>query len=145
MKLLTPTIMMLLLSMTTFGQNTKTDKEAISMLISNFSAAVDARDAKALEPLLHEHFRVVANRFPTDDKTTVLTRAAYLSLLLDGKIGGEKRTVKIESLDINNHIAAAKIVFESDKATFTTYQNFILNANNVWQIVSDIPLVKNKQ
>jgi hypothetical protein len=145
MKLLTPTIMMLLLSMTTFGQNTKTDKEAISMLISNFSAAVDARDAKALEPLLHEHFRVEANRFPTDDKTTVLTRAAYLSLLLDGKIGGEKRTVKIESLDINNHIAAAKIVFESDKATFTTYQNFILNANNVWQIVSDIPLVKNKQ
>jgi len=137
-------VMLLFVNATIFGQTTEMSKQEISALITNFSAAVETRNTMLLEPMLNENFRVIANRFPTSDKTTVLSRETYLELLKAGKIGGENRTVKVISMDINDHIAYAKVEFESDKAVFTTYQTFLLNANNAWQIVSDMPLVKIK-
>ncbi len=144
MKSLNLTIMLSIVTTTLFSQTTHTAKEEINTLVTNFSSAVEKRDTLLLETLLNENFRVVANHFPTADKTTVLTKEKYISLLKAGKIGGEKRRVEILSLDINEYIANAKVIFESDKAIFTTYQTYILNSNNVWQIVSDTPHVKNK-
>lgn len=144
MKPLNLTIMLILVNTTIFGQNTKLAEQKITALVTNFSAAVETRNIELVAPLLNDNFRVLANRFPTADKTTVLTKESYLSLLTAGKIGGEKRSVTISALDVNEHIASAKVVFESDKAVFTTYQTYILNSNNVWQIASDMPHVKNK-
>lgn len=144
MKSLKLTIMLTLVSATLFGQNTNKAKEEISTLVTNFSSAVEKRDTLLLDPLLNENFRVVALRFPTPDKTTVLSKEKYISLLSAGKIGGEKRTVEILSLDINEYIAFSKVKFESDKTIFINYQMYLLNANNTWQIVSDMPIAKNK-
>jgi hypothetical protein len=144
MKILNLLLLAVLFSGTVFAQNSKTAKKEIEQCITNFSSAVDNRNSESLEPLLNEKFRVVANRFPTDDKTTVLNKETYISLLKVGKIGGEKREVKIKSIDITNHIATAKVEFLSDKSTFTTYQTFILNQQNKWQVLSDMPYVKKK-
>lgn len=144
MKILNLILLAVLFSGTVFAQNSKTAKKEIKQCITNFSSAVGNRNSESLEPLLNENFRVVANRFPTDDKTTVLNKETYISLLKAGKIGGEKREVKIKSIDITNHIAAAKVEFLSDKSTFTTYQTFILNQQNKWQVLSDMPYVKKK-
>lgn len=144
MRSLNLTIMLTLVSLTLFGQNTNKAKEEINTLVTNFSTAVEKRDTLLLEPMLNENFRVVAFRFPTLDKTTILSKEKYISLLSAGKIGGEKRTVQILNLDINEYVATAKVVFESDKMIFTTYQTYILNSEGKWQIVSDIPVTKNK-
>lgn len=136
--------MLILVSATLFGQNTNKAKEEISTLVTNFSSAVEKRDTLLLESLLNENFRVVALHFPTPDKTTVLSKEKYISLLTAGKIGGEKRSMEIQNLDINEYVATAKVVFESDKMLFTTYQTYILNSKGKWQIVSDIPVTKNK-
>ncbi|MBK7036289.1 MAG: nuclear transport factor 2 family protein [Chitinophagales bacterium] len=144
MKSLKLTIMLTLVSATLFGQNTNKAKEEISTLVTNFSSAVENRDTLLLDPLLNENFRVVALRFPTPDKTTVLSKEKYIFLLSAGKIGGEKRSVEIINLDISEYVATAKVVFESDKMIFTTYQTYILNSEGKWQIISDIPVTKNK-
>lgn len=145
MKLINFAVVFLLLFTSSYAQNAKTAKNEINTLINSFSSAVDSRNSEALEPLLNENFRVIANRFPTDDKTTVLTKETYITFLKAGKIGGEKRKLKIKWIDVTNHIASAKIVFESDKTVFTTYQSFILNPNNVWQLISDMPFLKKNQ
>ena len=144
MRSLNLTIMLTLVSLTLFGQNTNKAKEEISTLVTNFSSAVENRDTLLLDPLLNENFRVVALRFPTPDKTTVLSKEKYIFLLSAGKIGGEKRSVEIINLDISEYVAIVKVVFESDKMIFTTYQTYILNSEGKWQIISDIPVTKNK-
>lgn len=130
--------------MSSFAQNNKTEKKNIRTLIINFSDAVETRNELALRPLLSENFRVVINKFPTNDKITILTNESYLALLKAGKLGGERRKIRIKSIDINHHIAFSKIEFESEKTIFITYQTYLLNENNVWQLSSDMPYIKKK-
>jgi hypothetical protein len=127
---------------TVSAQSKTKSKQDVTNIINAFSKAVDEKNAEALAPLLNENFRVVANRFPSEDKISILTKEIYLQLLKAGKIGGEKRTVEIKSIDIEAHIASAKIVFKSDKTTFITFQSFILNQHGNWQLIADMPFLK---
>ena len=76
----------LVLSLFLFGsaaiaQSSKKSRTDIENVIKAFSQAVDSRNSEALEPLLNENFRVVANRFPTDDKTSIINKEVYIQLL----------------------------------------------------------------
>ena len=50
MRSLNLTIMLTLVSLTLFGQNTNKAKEEISTLVTNFSSAVENRDTLLLDP-----------------------------------------------------------------------------------------------
>jgi hypothetical protein len=144
MKLFNLLIALFLFGSVANAQSTKKSKQNVIDVINAFSTAVDTRNVEALEPLLNENFRVVANRFPTDDKTSVFSKEAYLQLLKVGKIGGEKRSIDVKSVEIKAHIATAKVVFTSANVTFTTFQSFILNQQGSWQLVADMPFVEKK-
>lgn len=145
MKMLSLLVLMSITLEKTFAQSEKESKKAIEEQIRHFADAVDNRNAALLETVLNENFRAVANRFPTAEVTTVLNRETYITLLKAGKIGGEKRRVTIESIDISVYVASAKVIFESEKMKFTSYQTYILNADNVWQLVSDAPYIESKE
>ncbi len=131
MKILNLILLAVLFSGTVFAQNSKTAKKEIEQCITNFSSAVDNRNSESLEPLLNENFRVVANRFPTDDKTTVLNKETYISLLKAGKIGAEKREVKINQLTLQTTSQQPKLNFyPTNQLLPLTKHLFLINKTN---------------
>jgi len=120
------------------------DMEHIQNLINTIVVAADSRNTTTLEKHLHPEFRVVANRFGGDD-AKVLPKKVYLDLIKAGKIGGDKRQVSIQNIDIKDHIAVAKATLTGSKAVFTSFYQFVKNAQNEWQLINDMPLVNAKK
>jgi hypothetical protein len=124
------------------SQNELRAKVQIKAIVENFVKATETRDVFALDTLLNENFRVVANQFPTPDKITVLPKSAYLQLMKEGKLGGDNRTIRVLDVDILQHIAFMKVELKSGKTIFTSYMTFILNTSNRWQLINDMPFVE---
>ncbi|HAS39686.1 MAG TPA: hypothetical protein DCS93_04375 [Microscillaceae bacterium] len=126
------------------SQKQTKDMEHIQNLINTIVGAADSRNTTTLEKHLHPEFRVVANRFGGDD-AKVLPKKIYLDLIKAGKIGGDKRSIAIQSIDVKDHIAVAKATLTGSKAVFTSFYQFVKNAQNEWQLINDMPLVSAKK
>ena len=118
--------------------------EQIQTLINTIVGAADSRNATTLEKHLHPEFRVVANRFGGND-AKVLPKKVYLDLIKAGKIGGDQRSIAVESIEVKDHIAVAKATLTGSKAVFTSFYQFVKNAQNEWQLINDMPLVSAKK
>lgn len=119
------------------------DMEQIQSLINTIVGAADSRNAIILDKHLHPEFRVVANRFGGND-AKVLPKKVYLDLIKAGKIGGDPRRVTIEHIDVKDHIAVVKATLTGSKAVFTSFYQFVKNAQNEWQLINDMPLITAK-
>jgi hypothetical protein len=104
---------------------------AAQPLIESFAAAADRRDVAALESILHPEFRVLfavkAGAAPTQ-----LTRAQYLQLLRDGKLGGKSRVVTVSSVTGVEGFAAATTTMQHDAARFQGVYSLIQHDNRWW-------------
>jgi hypothetical protein len=68
--------------------------EDVTQGVEQFVAAGDSRDVARAEQILHPSFRVVFT--PAGGATaTLLDRGAWLGLLRDGTIGGDRRKVEV--------------------------------------------------
>ena len=126
------------------NKKTSKDMEQIQTLINTIVGAADSRNATTLEKHLHPEFRVVANRFGGND-AKVLPKKVYLDLIKAGKIGGDQRSIAVESIEVKDHIAVAKATLTGSKAVFTSFYQFVKNAQNEWQLINDMPLVSAKK
>lgn len=126
------------------NKKTSKDMEQIQTLINTIVGAADSRNTTTLEKHLHPDFRVVANRFGGND-AKVLPKKVYLDLIKAGKIGGDQRSIAVESIDVKDHIAVAKATLTGSKTVFTSFYQFVKNAQNEWQLINDMPLVSAKK
>lgn len=73
----------------------ESQEEQVRDAVLQFIEAGDSRNLVALDAVLHPEFRVIANQLNGGTTTAVINRSDYLALIDSGKLGGDKRTVKI--------------------------------------------------
>jgi ketosteroid isomerase-like protein len=117
----------------------QTDKASIEQAISQFAKAGDERDVTLLKTLLHDDFRLAMNRLFGSETVTLLTKAAYLKMMEDGKLGGDSRVVQIISIDITENNAAVKVALKGKALTFQSYYHMVKNVAGHWQLIHDLP------
>ncbi len=119
-------------------------KKEIETLIMDFESAVSQRNLDALETILHKQYRVVANRFKGSPTPTVIDRKSYLEMMKAEKIGGVEYQVDIKSISTFEHTASAELLFQSNvNPDLHKYLLFVLDQDDVWKVVSDVPVVTN--
>ena len=116
--------------------------EAVKNCILSFASAADAQDTKKLDQILHPSYRTVLNKAFGSDEVSVLSKDDYIGMAKAGKIGGSEREVHILSLDIQNEIARATVVLQSETTRFNSYFSMVRNAQGEWQMISDLPQIE---
>jgi hypothetical protein len=130
--------------MTTLMQaEPQTELTAIEMMIGAYVRAIDTRDIAAVEQHLHPEFRAIAASSASPGDCQIISRAAYIGLLSNGKIGGEQREVNVQFAHINGANAVAYVRIENEQKLFLTYYNLIRKNDN-WLLISDMPILKTK-
>ncbi len=78
----------MMVSISSLAQNPDNMKEQIKSVINTFVQAGTDHDVAAYDHVLHPEFRVIANQFPTPDKTSVIPGPVYKSMVGNKTIGG---------------------------------------------------------
>lgn len=117
----------------------QTENELVQNAIYSFAQAGDGRDLEQLKLILHEDFRVTLNRILGSEGFSVLTKQTYLQMTADGKLGGDKRTIEILSLDVTHNNAIAKVKLIGSNLTFMSYYLLVKNSAGEWQLLNDLP------
>lgn len=111
----------------------------IRKTLEHFVTAGDARNTDQLDTLLHPQFRVVANQLMGSTTVSIITKDQYLTLMKEGKLGGDKRTLQIESVEIIGKNASAKVKITGKALTFESFYHLIQTPEGQWQLVQDLP------
>lgn len=119
--------------------DTNTPEEMLRQAAHQFAKAADDRNLAQLDEILHDHFRVVANRLGESTTVNLLTKPLYLQLIADGKLGGDKRAVKIESIEIIQNNAAVRVTLTGKTLTIQSFYHFVKNEKGDWQLIQDLP------
>ena len=121
-------------------RNTEPDARVeITKVIEVFIKAGDARNRDELHTVLHDHFRVVANQLMGSSAVNVITKDQYLALIADGKLGGDTRTLSIQSLEIIGRNASARVKITGKQLTFESFYHLIQTDKGQWQLIQDLP------
>ncbi len=114
------------------------EKEIKNVVIA-FAKAGEKRDVSAYDALLHKDFRVIANQYPTPDKTSIIPSQVYTALIGKGTIGGTAFQVDFKQIDIADHSATVIAHFKTDDGGGQLVTLLlVLNAENKWQLISDM-------
>jgi hypothetical protein len=130
---------LILISMTSVLAVAQSDKVLIEQTVNQFAKAGDQRDVTQLKTLLHDDFRIAMNRLFGSEKVDLLTKPTYIKMMEDGKLGGDNRIVKIQSVDITENNAAVKVSLKGKALTFQSYYHLVKNVAGQWQIINDLP------
>lgn len=111
--------------------------ESLTQLIHQFATAGDRQDVAALDKLLHADYRVVWNN-AAEGKLTVLNREVYLNMVREKKIGGDQRTVSIESVELSaGGNALVKTSIKGKQADFQSLFSLVQGKDGDWLLVQD--------
>lgn len=112
----------------------------MEQVIKNYAIGADTGNAKLIEKSFHEKFQVVAS---TKDGVRTIDKKTYLSLISSGKIGGNKRVLKILNAENDGIIGTAKLTLTGEKAVFHDHLT-LLKVNGTWSIVSNVTSIMAK-
>ncbi len=113
------------------------DFNIISKSINEFVQYVDKRNIEGFKNKITNHFRAVIND-PKKETIKIVDKNTYTNLLQDGKIGGVKRFIQIESIQHNNNMAIAKVSLKKgNNIIFNTFYS-LYKQNNNWHIVEEL-------
>ncbi len=113
------------------------DKTAIKKVLTKFTKAGDSNDAKALDLLLNEHYRITMNQLFGSKDIAVMDKSTYLDMIRSKKFGGDKRRIDIQSINIQGNNAVVHVHFLGEKANFNSILGFAKTAEGNWQLISD--------
>ncbi|WP_420385437.1 hypothetical protein [Roseivirga sp.] len=123
-------------------QSQTTPEKTIQQIIGLAEEAAANRNINLLSQLLHEDYRVVANRFKGSKSATIISKDVYLSMMESEKIGGTSYTIKFNDVKITAHTAMVDLLFISEESSdMHKYLILIQDEKDQWKIVSDIPIV----
>ncbi len=125
------------------AQNHNSEMEAqIKKVILDAEKAAAERNTEALEQLLHQDYRVIANRFKGSTGTTIMSREMYLDLMEAGKIGGTPYATDFKNILVHDHTATVELLWKANgKAAMHKFLALVQDENNQWKIISDVPVV----
>lgn len=119
-------------------RNTVSKKSAQDAVLA-FVKAGDERNIAVLEKLIHENFRALAHPPGTTiAKPVIESRANYLALVQEGKIGGKPRKVSLQSADVWNNTAIVRVEMESAELHFSSTLSLFYAPETGWQLVHDL-------
>lgn len=111
--------------------------DAITQTIQQFTQAGDEQQVKVLDGLLHPNFRVVWNNLEKGS-ITVLDRETYLGMVGDKKIGGDQRTLAVESIEVmTGGNALVRTSLKGTKADFQSMFSLVQAESGDWLLVQD--------
>ncbi|GAA3521547.1 hypothetical protein GCM10022393_39930 [Aquimarina addita] len=125
----------------TLNNSIKMEKE-IKNVIETFVKAGEERNVSMYNDILHEDFRVIANRYPTPDKISIISSEDYIALITKKVIGGSKYGIVYESIDIAEHSATVRIELKAKKGGQIVTFLLIQNNENKWLIIADMAIQK---
>ena len=114
------------------------EKAQIKTVIEAFVKAGEERNINSYDSILHPNFRVVANHYPSPDKTTFLNKETYIDLIKKKVIGGTKFNLIFKDISLVEHSATVQIQLAASKGGQIITFLLIKNAQQQWQIVSDM-------
>lgn len=133
-----------ILGLTAMSCNSQTKKDEIKMekeiksVIETFVKAGEKRDVALYNDILHEEFRVIANKYPTPDKISIIPSAGYIALITKKVIGGTKYEVIYNSINIAEHSATVRTELKAEKGGQLVTFLLVQNTENKWQIIADM-------
>jgi len=110
------------------------DDEAVKAVIENFSKGVDSRNVETLEEVVYPgaHF---LNFNKVTNKITEMTNEELIELVKKGRAGGWTRELSINSVDVNENTAIAKVEMKDAKLKQTGFITLV-KENGSWKIMS---------
>jgi len=137
-------VMILFLSLTTMlNLNTSSnDVMEITNVIYDFSKSADERNVSKMESILHKDFRAIVNQAFGSKEIQMTDKATYIDLLNKKIIGGDSRTIQIESIDMEGVNAVVKVQLKGSSLIFTTFIQLVKNSTDKWQVISDMPMIQ---
>lgn len=117
------------------------ERAAVKKTINAFATAADTRDIEGMDRILDENFRVVMNRLFGSDKVSILNKDAYITMLREKKLGGDKNEVAIHAVEIEGNNAYASTTFTGNKLTMKLYLHLVRSEAGTWHIVDDLPSI----
>lgn len=121
----------------TNGVEMKTEKE-IKKVIGTFVKAGEERNVSMYSDILHTDFRVIANRFPTPEKTSIIPAKSYIAMISKEVIGGTEYQIKYKDIYIAEHSATVRVELIAEKSRQLVTFLLIQNSENKWQIIADM-------
>ena len=137
-------LLLAIISLGSFSCKSQTSNNSIKMekeikgIIETFVKAGEERNVAMYNDILHKDFRVIANRYPTPDKTSIIPAENYIALITKEVIGGTKYEVIFNSIDIAEHSATVRAELKAEKGGQSVTFLLVQNPANKWQIISDM-------
>ncbi len=123
------------------SQNSEKDMEKeITEVIETFIIAGEKWDISAFDAILHSDFRVIANQYPTPEKTSIIPGAGYIALMTQKKIGGTKYDTEFLHIDVAKHSATVIVLLKNKENSMKVTFLLIKNNNGEWKIMSDLAI-----
>ncbi len=106
----------------------------IETVIKEYVSSTDAKNVRELDEIIYADasflcINKILNKVSSGDKEE------FLEQVKSGKIGGWKRDCKIESIDMNDNTAVAKVIITDSKLKQVEYLLFA-KVEGEWKIVS---------
>ncbi len=124
------------------NENLESMKNEIKDVVYAFAKAGEERNIQAYDDILHSDFRVIANRYPTPDKTSIIAAENYIGLLAKEVIGGTKFNVEFKHVEVMDHSAVVVAHFKAEKGSQLVTILLIKNTEDKWQMVTDMAVQK---
>jgi hypothetical protein len=115
-------------------------KHDVENVVRQYARAADARDAETMDKVLHDKFRVVASM---GGKLVALEKTDYVGSLKAGKIGGEPREVRIDTVALSGDYAFADVTLTGKERTFRDHLVLYREASG-WRILQNAAQVGGK-
>lgn len=129
-----------LLNLNAQNQNNMEHQIKEAIILTHKAAA--NRNVEQLDKLLHKDYRVVANRFKGNDEVVIILKKQYLQMMKEEKIGGTFYNINFKDINVFKHTAFVDVLYTSkNTSSLHKYLVLIQEKNNIWKIVSDIPVV----
>jgi Putative lumazine-binding len=132
--LLIAAIMLLFVS-TSFGRaNNPADEDAVKQVIQDYIKGTDSQNADVLEKILYPDGNYY-NYNTFTNKASEMTNDQFLSKVRNRQIGGWVRKLSINSVDVNDNTAIAKVEISDTRLNQHGYLTLIKEEGN-WKIMS---------
>ena len=109
-----------------------TDEADIRRAVKQFASAADIQDAAKMRNVLHTEAQQF---FMGADGLVRLETAAYLGMIEQKKIGGQPRTLHIETVDVNGDLASVSASMSNESMHFDNYIS-LMKIEGEWKIMS---------
>lgn len=112
------------------------DSDAVKQVIQSYAESIDKRNAGALENLIYNNAKFI-NFNKATNEVTEITDDALIESLKKGKTGGWARELSINSVDVNENTAVAKVELTDAKLKQTGYVTLIKDDGS-WKIFNGV-------